>query len=276
MKYSIMKKSLALLVLILIVLSCKNDKKPIDNDVLIKDSKVIISETTSKSNKTNNMTKETVTFPSQDGLTITADIYKANNNTISILLCHQAGFSRGEYKDTALLLNSYGYSVMAIDQRSGDEVNGVFNETAKLAKSKKIETEYINAKPDIIAAIDYLYNANGNKPLLLVGSSYSATLAMLIGEKNAKIKAVAAFSPGEYYKAMSIQTEIKDLDKPTFVTASLSETEDLSTLVSKMKKDNLSHYKPTEEGIHGSRVLWESTKGYEDYRSAFKTFLDSI
>lgn len=40
-----------------------------------------------------------------------------------------------------------------------------------------------------------------------------------------RLKLFAAFSPGEYYKSIRIQNEIKNLDKPTFVTASLSETE---------------------------------------------------
>ena len=271
-----MKKSLTLIALFLIILACNNHKNSNIKDASAIDNNSIVRDRIGNNNITKSMDKETITFPSLDGLTITADVYKESNNPITILLCHQAGFSRGEYKDTALLLNSYGYSVMAIDQRSGDQVNNVINETTKLAKSKNLETEYINAKPDIIAAIDYLYNDNGNKPLLLVGSSYSATLAMLIGEKNDKIKAIAAFSPGEYYKGRNIQTEIKNLDIPTFVTASLSETEDLSTLVSKMKTDNLTHYKPTEEGIHGSRVLWESTIGYKGYRNAFKAFLDRI
>lgn len=243
---------------------------------MVVDTKETVLDSSSANIKTKQMIKETITFPSQDGLSITADVYKVDDNPVTILLCHQAGFSRGEYKDTALLLNSYGYSVMAIDQRSGDRVNAVVNETAKLATSKNLETNYIDAKPDIIAAIDYVYNDNGNKQLLLVGSSYSATLALLIGGSNNKIKAVAAFSPGEYYKDRNIQTEIKDLNKPTFVTASLSETQDLTTLVSEMKTDNLTHYKTPEEGIHGSRALWDATNGYIGYRKAFKSFLDSI
>lgn len=271
-----MKNVKTLIALILLVLSCKNNVKVNDNEITITDDKEIIEDTSSKINDTKNMTKETITFPSQDGLTITADVYKTNNNPITVLLCHQAGFSRGEYKDTALLLNSYGYSVMAIDQRSGDEVNGVINETAKRAKSKKLETNYINGKPDIVAAINYIYSENDNKKIILVGSSYSATLAMIIGKNSDKVKAVVAFSPGEYYDDLNVQNEVEGLDKPTFVTASLSETKDLTTLISKMKMDNLTHYKPKKEGIHGSRVLWDSTKGFEDYKKAFKTFLDSI
>ncbi|MEJ6792558.1 MAG: dienelactone hydrolase family protein [Lacinutrix sp.] len=222
------------------------------------------------------MIKETITFTSEDNLQITADVYKVNNNPITILLCHQANFSRGEYLETALLLNSYGYSVMAIDQRSGDKVNGVVNETAKFAKTNKMDTDYISAKPDIIAAINYVYKHNGNKRILVVGSSYSATLAMLIAKDNDKVKAVAAFSSGEYFKGISIQNEVKALEKPTFVTASLSETKALTTLISKMETNNLFYYKPKEECIHGSRALWDSTKGFEGYRSMFKTFLDVL
>ena len=270
-----MKNLLFLLPLCFIIMSCKNDKKTIDNKSSVIDEKLASLEGSIK-NGNKQMSKETITFLSHDGLTITADVYKVENNPITILLCHQAGYSRGEYKDTALLLNSYGYSVMAIDQRSGNGVNSVVNETAKLAKAKKINTDYIDAKPDIIAAIDYVYKDNGNLQIVLVGSSYSATLAMLIGENNNKVKAIAAFSPGEYYKGMSIQNEIKDIAKPTFVTASLSETEALTTLVSKMKTNNLFHYKPKEEGIHGSRALWDSTKGYKEYREMFKAFLDKI
>lgn len=267
-----MKTLISLILISCLILSCKNK-----NEVSTKQATLVDNKTIDTSfNKLKEMTKETIIFPSQDGLTITADIYKVNNNPITILLCHQAGFSRGEFVDTALLLNSYGYSVMAIDQRSGDGVNGVVNETAKLAKSKNLKTEYIDAKPDILAAIDYVYKNNGNKQIVLVGSSYSATLAMLIGEGNNKIKAVAAFSPGEYYKDLNIQNEIKNLDKPTFVTASFSETNELITLVSKMKTENLYHYKPKEEGIHGSRVLWESTSGYKGYREMFKAFLGTI
>ena len=37
-------------------------------------------------------------FPSRDSLLIFADIYERKGNKPSVLLCHQAGFSRGEYR----------------------------------------------------------------------------------------------------------------------------------------------------------------------------------
>ncbi|MCK5453881.1 MAG: hypothetical protein KAJ16_05940, partial [Calditrichia bacterium] len=73
---------------------------------------------------------ETITFPSQDGLPITADLYIVHGKEAPfILLFHQAGFSRGEYLNIAPVLNELGFNAMAIDQRSGKEVNGIVNET---------------------------------------------------------------------------------------------------------------------------------------------------
>jgi len=259
-----MKNIFILFIFSILLISCKEEQK----------QEQAINEEITKMLKQE--TKKNITFPSKDGLTITADVYKVNNSPVTMLLCHQAGFSRGEYKDTALELNKLGYSVMAIDQRSGKIANDVVNETAKLAESKNLPVAYLDAKPDINAAVEYVYNMNGNKPMVLVGSSYSATLALLIAQGNEKIKAVASFSPGEYYKGMDIQESIKGLQKPTFVTASLSETEALATLVSKMKTDNLTHYKPIEKGIHGSRALWKTTEGTDGYWKAFKAFLSEI
>lgn len=262
----------SLLVLIIAVLwSCKKESSKTEISL-----EVIEQPVEKKTIKAREITseKKTIQFPSKDGLTITADIYRVGNKPVSILLCHQAGFSRGEYKDTALQLNELGYSVMAIDQRSGNVANDVINETAKLAKSKSLPANYLNARQDIEAAIDYAYANNGNTPILLVGSSYSASLALLIGNTNAKVKNIAAFSPGEYFKGMDIQNAIKDISKPVFVTASNSETPALTALVSKINGKYVYHYKPEEKGIHGSRALWSTTEGSEGYWISFKAFLD--
>lgn len=215
----------------------------------------------------------TITFYAKDSVQITADTYFIKDIEPTILLCHQAGFSRGEYITTAKKLNKLGFSCMAIDQRSGKKVNGIINKTAIDANNKQINVGYTGAKKDIEAAIDYLYNMNGNEPIILVGSSYSASLALWLATENNKIKAVAAFSPGEYLKNLNLTETLKNLSIPTFVTSSKREITPVAKLVRFVKKDNLIQYKPTEKGIHGSRAIWESTEGYNEYWKAFKTFL---
>jgi len=215
----------------------------------------------------------TITFYAKDSVQITADTYFIKNVEPTILLCHQAGFSRGEYIKTAKKLNKLGFSCMAIDQRSGKEVNGIINKTAIDANNKRMNVGYTGAKKDIEAAIDYLYAINGNKPVILVGSSYSASLALWLATENKKIKAIAAFSPGEYLKNLNLTETIKNLSTPTFVTSSKREITPVTKLVRYVNKDNLIHYKPTKKGIHGSRAIWKTTEGYKEYWKAFKTFL---
>lgn len=220
--------------------------------------------------------KKTVEFPSKDGLLITADLYEVPNAKETILLCHQAGYSRGEYINTALELNKMGYSCLAIDQRSGKGVNSIKNETVIRATKKGLGTTYLDVKQDIESAIDYLFKKNGEKPLLIVGSSYSASLVLLIGKENEKVKAVAAFSPGEYLKGVKVGETISGSKKPIFVTASKSEIPKAEELTQGISQDYLTLYRPNETGIHGSRALWKTTDGSTGYWNAFSKFLTSL
>ncbi|MCF6348342.1 MAG: lysophospholipase [Flavobacteriaceae bacterium] len=216
---------------------------------------------------------KTITFYAKDSVKITADTYFLKDISPTVLLCHQASFSRGEYIDTAKKLNALGFSCMAIDQRSGKEVNGIVNQTALDANIKKMNVGYAGAKKDVDAAIDHLYELNGKQPIILVGSSYSASLALWIGSENKKVKAIAVFSPGEYLKNMNLAEAIKKLRIPTFVTSSKRETEPVEKLLRFVKPDYITHFKPQVRGVHGSRAVWDSTEGYEAYWNAFKEFM---
>jgi len=226
------------------------------------------------SQKCNNI--KTITFPSKDGLSITADLYTTMKAKDFMVLCHQAGFSRGEYVETAAILQKMGYSALAIDQRSGNKANGIKNETNAEAKHKGLSTSYLDAKQDIEAAIDYAYKLNKNKPIILVGSSYSSSLVLLIAAHNNKVKAIAAFSPGEYLHGINLAESIKDLNKPCFVTSAKSEINQTSKVVRYVNAKYITHFKPNVTGIHGSKTLWRSNAGHESYWKAFKSFLRAV
>ena len=102
-----------------------------------------------------NSESKTITFPSEDKLLITADYYKVNNNSPLIILYHQAGWSRGEYIEIAPKLNKLGFNCLAVDQRSGGEVNKIINATFKRAKSKSLGVYYLDAYIDLKAALLY-------------------------------------------------------------------------------------------------------------------------
>ena len=220
--------------------------------------------------------QEKVSFEAEDGLEVTADWYAANEDAQIIVLCHQAGWSRGEYKETALWLNDLGYSCLATDQRSGEGVNDVKNETAARAKAKGMKQSYLDAEPDICAAVEFAYKMK-NEKVILVGSSYSASLVLKVAAERPEVKAVAAFSPGEYFgKKMHLADKIKGLSLPTFITCSPNEVEKTKDLASKISKTEPTFFEPKLHGEHGSRALWTSKEGFEAYRSAFEAWLKSI
>src|SRR4030095_9224090 len=158
----------------------------------------------------------TLTFPSRDSVQVTADWYPVEIDMPVILLCHQNRFSRGEYKETAVKLNTFGFNCLAIDQRVGDTVNGVPNETAARAKAKKLQPVYADTEKDILAALDFLY-VKYNKKIILMGSSYSASLVLKIAATDNRVLAVIAFSPGEYFPDKKfVAKSISGLRKPVF------------------------------------------------------------
>ncbi len=216
-----------------------------------------------------------LTFPSKDGLIISANLYEVKDSKKIILLCHQATFSKGEYNETAPKLNALGYTCLAIDQRSGDSVNMSVNQTARLAKAKKLPTEYENAEQDIVAAIDYLYKKYKEK-IIVIGSSYSSALILKIGvTEKSKIAALVSFSPGEYFNDSTIITNsLKKLDVPTLITCAKPEIKRVQKLVDGLTNPKIQFFKPIETGNHGSKVLWAKNPNSKEYWDALLAFLN--
>jgi pimeloyl-ACP methyl ester carboxylesterase len=218
-----------------------------------------------------------ITFPSLDGLNITSDYYENKIDNPWILLFHQANYSRGEYKETAERFMKMGYNCLAVDLRSGNEINFIKNKTAEIAKEKNLSTTYLDALKDLHAAVEYAY-LKSKKPVILVGSSYSASLSLMLAKDNSHVKAVIVFSPGEYFeKDNFIRDYIEGLSKPVFAASSANEYEFMIELLSKIDKNKLTTFKPLKgQGEHGSKALWKSNPTCDEYWLALMMFFDQI
>jgi len=215
-------------------------------------------------------------FPSSDALIVTADLFFVSDSLPYMILCHQAGYSRAEYAETARKFCMLGFNSIAIDQRSGKEVNGVINETAALATLKKKPTAYLDAEKDIVAAIDYAYAKSGKK-IVVVGSSYSASLALKIGATNKKVKAVISFSPGEYFGTkLNLKESIKNLTIPVFATSSKEEAAVVTELMKGVPSKSKQQFIPNSKGKHGSSCLWKENPGYHEYWLALMMFVKQL
>ncbi len=226
-------------------------------------------------NALNANAQQTVTFVTKDGLTVTADHYVADVDYPYILLLHQAGFSRGEYREIAPKLTKLGYNCLAIDQRSGYEACFVPNLTAARAVEKGLSQAYVDAIPDIEAALAYI-KQRCDKPIVLWGSSYSASLALMLAPRDLRVGALVVFSPGEYFPGQEIAASAAKVSVPVFVTSSHGECEQIRQVCAGIKPELLTVYCPTMPGEHGSKALWETNPCYSDYWLAVMMFFSRL
>ncbi|MEP2024095.1 MAG: alpha/beta hydrolase [Reichenbachiella sp.] len=227
------------------------------------------------------LASETIKIKASDGVEVTVDLHIAHPDTVPfIILFHQAGWSRGEYQEIAPILNQLGFNCMAVDQRSGNAVNDVQNQTFVSARKLMKETKYVNALPDMNAAIDHakIYLAKGD--LIIWGSSYSSALALKIaGDRTGDISGVLAFSPGEYFQSMGkpkdyITSSAIKIECPSFITSARSEKNSWWSIYEVIPTDTKSYYLPETSGNHGSRALWSKFTDSQGYWDAVISFLN--
>jgi len=192
-----------------------------------------------------------VTLKAADGVRVYGDYYPVQRPKAVILLFHQAGSSKGEYRSIAPRLVQDGFSALAIDQRSGGSLFGP-NET--IVRAGK-EGSYLDAAKDIEAAIGW---ARTRKlAIVLWGSSYSAALVVLEASRHPEVRAVLAFSPGEYLgEPMLVHHAAAKLRMPFYVTSASDPQEVgaarsiLAASPSRFKRQFVARH-----GVHGSSTL---------------------
>lgn len=221
--------------------------------------------------------QKTITFPAKDGLTVTADLYEAGATLPYLLLFHKAGSSRGEFREIAPRLMNLGYNCLAVDLRAGNEINYVVNQTALRAKEQKLPTTYLDAVPDMQAAIEYAANIS-RKPIVVLGSSYSASLALVLATKNPQISAVIAFSPGEYFEpALKVRDTLTYLTIPLWIGGTRDELPYLKELTGKIDPRYVTLFTPVHDaGKHGALALWPDNPSKDEYWFSLLLFFNQI
>ena len=221
-------------------------------------------------------TKEKVTFQAEDGIEITADKYVENQDYPYIILLHQAGSSRGEFNDIADRFLKLRYNCLAVDLRAGDNANFVKNETAQNARLQHASVRLIDAAQDIRAAIEYAWLQKPVEPILL-GSSYSASLAMVEGLKNPHVRAVIAFSPGEYFgDDLRVEEAIDTITKPLFIAATAREKPYVEQMMSHVPQTDYTLFSPEGGGMHGARALSNANPSKNQYWLALLLFINNL
>lgn len=226
---------------------------------------------------------QTIKFPSSDGLELTADLYMTDDNSAPfIVLFHQARWSRGEYQEIAPKLNLLGFNCLAVDLRSGGEVNGIKNESFEKAQRAMKPTKYVNSYPDMEASIAYAIKYYTKGKVIIWGSSYSSALVLkYAGDNTDKVDAVLSFSPGEYFASQGkskkwITESASKIIMPVFITSAKGEKSSWSGIFEAIPTEQKEYFLPTTAGNHGSRAMWSKFGDSVFYWNAVENFLNKL
>ena len=217
---------------------------------------------------------EQVVLKAADGIEVFGSYSEPAKPRGIILLFHQAGSGQGEYLTIVPRLAAQGFATLTIDQRSGGDMFGGNWTVKKLGG----ERPYLEARQDLEAALAWAQTKK--LPVILWGSSYSASLAFLIAADHPdQVKAVLAFSPGEYFDGKpAVAPAAAKLTMPVFVTSAPvpGEIAEAKKLTDAVPSANKRQFVPVNGGVHGSSTLiMERNSGAEDVWSAVLAFLDS-
>lgn len=226
---------------------------------------------------------ETIKIKAEDGVEVTVDLHIAHPDTVPfIILFHQAGWSRGEYLEIAPVLNKMGFNCMSVDQRSGKAVNNVENQTFISARQLMKETKYVDALPDMHAAINHAKEFLAKRELIIWGSSYSSALVLKIaGDRVGEVDGVLAFSPGEYFQSMGkpsdfITKSAANIACPSFITSAKGERNSWWKIHEAIQTATKTYFLPESSGNHGSRALWSKFRDSQEYWNAVNQFLSQF
>ena len=226
---------------------------------------------------------QSITLRAVDGVTVFGSLTKLYRRSSPnqkrepkiALLFHQAGSNLHEYDTVTPLFHTASFDTLAIDQRSGGTKWGKTNQT--VSKLKK-NASYLEAKPDLEAALSWA-KANGYKNVLVVGSSYSAALVFMLAAEHPEVFAIASFSPGDLGKGNLIANAAAESKASVYVTAASNNREQkkVDQAVSRVTKSRLTRHR-AKTGVHGISTLRpdKNPKGYQKNRQHFSQFLISL
>lgn len=221
--------------------------------------------------------KTKVEFLSSDSLVITADHYYSRKDNPYILLFHTEQSSRGEFDELAERFVKMQYNCLAVDLRSGNKFGFIKNETAERAFNAAIDTRIEAGAMDILAAIEYAGKFN-NSPVVLLGSSSSASLCIQVAENNQNVKGIMAFSPGEFFiPGLDLSSLLPGMKTPIFVAGNTSEEPYLIEMFSGLDPEYKSFISPpaNAEG-RGISLLFNENPAHDEYWMAVLIFIKSL
>jgi dienelactone hydrolase len=209
------------------------------------------------------------TFRAADGVSVTADSYvPAGPRAGCVLLMHQSGGSRGEYRVIAPQLAARGWRALAVDLRFGhlDRATGLRNETGEGVGAPGIldrndaearRALFRASAADVEASLTHLMDS-GCSDVVVWGSSATTIPALERVKDDPRIRAAVLFSPGEYMREdrEAMRRMARDVRRPVLVVYGRGEAQTAQPVADAVPAAHRTVH-ASDVGGHGSSILLE-------------------
>ena len=205
--------------------------------------------------------QEVVFIYSADSTKIRGDLYLRNHSFPFIILCHGESTDRSEFYDIAPRLLNLNYNCLAIDMGTTGSHN----------------YSLAGGQTSLRAAIAYVRRFN-SLPVILFGSSWSASLCLLESATNPQIRAIVALSPGEYFlPRIRMSDVVEKISQPVFICGTRAEFSYLQKMVEKRPDGEIALFQPEKgKGVHGAAALTGSDITKDEYWFALMMFFKKL
>jgi pimeloyl-ACP methyl ester carboxylesterase len=205
--------------------------------------------------------QEVVYFYSSDSTKIRGELYLRDYSLPFMILCHGESGDRSEFSDIAPRLLNLNYNCLAVD----------------LGNSGSHNLSVANARASLQTAITYVRRFN-SMPVILFGTSWSASLCLLEASANPTVKAIVAFSPGEYFQpGIRMSEVVEKISQPVFIGGTRTEFGYLQKMVEKHSAVELTLFQPEKgNGIRGVTALCGKDITRDEYWFALMMFFKKL
>lgn len=207
-----------------------------------------------------------ITFPSLDGITISANYHDSGNSMVpACLLVHMLGGSKSDYASLQEKLGAVGIASLAIDLRG----HGGSTESGTQDYTTFTDVQWQDCENDVLAGYKYLAE-KGHTAIAVVGASIGANLSVVAGadifmaDENAPLKAMVLMSPGVNYRGVVPAPRARELGNiPVLIAASEEDRQSYPGSQSLSQAARNAELTSFSGSSHGTR-LFASEAGFED------------
>lgn len=206
--------------------------------------------------------EEVVRFPGADGFELEASYTASAVANAPVAIClHQYQSDKDSWKPLLPALQEAGFTTLALDQRGHGGSTKKGGETVKVedVPHEKFGELLRRGPEDVKAALTWLRSkGHAAKQVVLFGSSYGCSVALLTHAQVPEVKALVLLSPGEEYFGVDVRAALNAWNGPLLLF-SLTEDTHHATATALLTQCAKAHRGKEGKGPRWAFVEYESS-----------------